>query len=465
MTVTKATFMQRKKIRAIPPHQREQRWKQHLMSEGGLRDQHIKGRGNYFTSAKNWANKQLSRLPKGSFARAGHHLAGPMGEAAGALLSQITGHGDYSVKRNSLIENGLHPSEMSFSPGGAAKIRVKKREFVENIVVPDDPVAFDQRQYRLQPTNQASFPWLSTIAVNFQEWELHGAIFSFESTCSNYSADMALGTIAFATQYNANEMPYNSMDGILQAAFHSRANPSESLMHGIECDPKLQASEHLFTRRHGTSGPPNLYDHGVTTFATEGLPATAGTVIGRIFVTYDIELNMPALRTDSLFNGQYAKTWSVASTTTPPLGEATAVTDLSGSLSYGSAAGSNILALSPSNGPWARPQVAVADQSSLVGWISDSSIQAGVNYVSFANPGIYIMEVTVFGVTEPPSAGLITDVVVTSEVVLTSSTNSFANDVQWFRYRIECKSTDQSIKLTRQLAENVQSFMCLTVAH
>jgi len=467
MAVTKQQFYNRPKIRSLNKTDKERRWKQHLMSEGGIRDQRIRGRGGYWSDARDWAGKQMSRIPKGSFASAGHALAGPAGEAAGRLLAEISGHGDYAVKKNSLILDGnvLKPGEMSFSPTGASSIRVQRREFVENLVVPEDATSFFQHQLRLQCTDPATFPWLSDIAKHFTEWKLHGAIWSYESTSSNFSANMALGTIAFATQYNSNELPYTSMEGMLQSAFHSRANPSESLMHGIECDPALQASDHLFTRRLGAAGPPNLYDHGVTTVATEGLPASTGTIIGRIFITYDIELNIPALPIDNAFESLCVATLSTSSGTEPPMGSSTLLTTSHlATLTNGTAAGSNMLELLPSNGPWSRPQLAPALQGSLVMWLSDSTITAGLQYLSFTNPGYYVVEL--IAGTTPPAASpgdFCSASSLTPNCTVSLLFHSIVDNPVTCRITIECTAADQSISLLRSNAAVYATLTTITV--
>lgn len=215
--------------------------------------QQMHGRGNYFTKAMKYVDDRvLKKIPRGTFGAFGRTVAGGAGESVGNAIAQLSGRGDYSIQRNSIMQGvdaGSGAGNISFAPSGAARIRVQKREFIMNVVAPSNPAEFSQTQLRLQCTDKVTFPWLAGIAEHFTEWELHGCVFTYESTSSNYAANMALGTVAMATQYNANELPYSSMEQILSAAYNSRSNPSESMMHGIECDPSLQASEHLFTLR------------------------------------------------------------------------------------------------------------------------------------------------------------------------------------------------------------------------
>jgi hypothetical protein len=363
---------------------------------------------------------------------------------------------------------------MSYAPTGAASVRIQKREFIADLVAPEEPTMFNQEQFRLQPTDGKSFPWLSAVAEHFTEWELHGAILTYETTSSNFAQDMALGTVSIATQYNSNDTPYMSMRDILQAAYHSRGNPSESIMHGIECDPALQASEHLFTRRFGTSGPNNLYDHGVVTVATEGLPAKPGTILGRLFITYDIELNLPCLPTGGHYAGHACITWNpTPSTLDPPMGNPLALTSVqagTNSLTYGTSIGANVMALLPSNGPWARPNLPPESRAALVAWVSSSDSSPGLQYVSFANPGIYTVELIFNGAVGDIPGNIVQASALTPDMTLETYLRPSNYDPPFpntsetlYRVTIHCLASDQSISLLRLDAADVTTWTTITV--
>jgi len=418
-------------------------------------------------------DRVLKKIPRGAFRAIGKTVAGGVGESVGHAISQLSGRGDYTIQRNSIMQgvdadNGA--GNISFAPSGAARIRVQKREFIMNIVSPANPAEFSQTQLRLQATDKVSFPWLAGIAEHFTEWELHGCVFTFESTSSNYAANMALGTIAMATQYNANELPYSNMEQILSAAYNSRSNPSESMMHGIECDPALQASEHLFTRRFGAAGPPNLYDHGVLTVATEGLPADPGTILGRVFVNYDIELNIPVLPNGHVFDGDslILAQFTGSSTTEPPLGNVSTLEMVlpNTGLKFGTGptSGANVLGLANSNGPLARPQLPQEQAADLVAWMSDSSIDSKQQYLSFANAGIYVLELYVSGF---PTVGMFGVSALTSGCTVASATTMTKvygyGGQRLERYEITCTATDQALSLDRLTADETVTFSVLTV--
>jgi len=293
-------------------------------------------------------------------------------------------------------QNGTATSkDFTFSSTGSASFRVQKREFIAQIVAPaENPDAFNQTQFRIQPTDPGSFPWVSSIAKLFTEYKLHGAIYTYETTSSNYSANMGLGTVALATQYNANTLPFADMNSVLQSAYHTRGNPSETLLHGIECDPDLQASDRLFTRRDGTDGPPNLYDHGVLTIATEGLPA-ADVGLGRLYVTYDIEFSLPELMIKPPWMNSVGLIQDPGVlTTNPPLGPSLSLAASPGSdMTVGAGGGNNVIVLSPSNGPVQEPALTPENRVAMVAWVNDDTTTSTRQYISFARTGYYTLVV------------------------------------------------------------------------
>jgi len=361
----------------------------------------VRGQGGFFSDTIGKALRTVRDLiPDKALGKA---LAWTGGEVGDGITGLIKGLGDYTIRKNSIIldmpvdESGNVDTRFSFAASGQSVIRVKKREYLGKISAPSArPELFAQSQYRLQATNPQTFPWASTIAELYTEWNLMGGVFSFETTSSNYTANLGLGTIAMATQYNANMLPYSDMDSVLQSAFHTRGNPSETLLHGIECDPALQSSERLFTRRPGAAGPPNLYDHGVLTVCTEGLPAGSENVtLGRLFFTYDMELSLPELPVRAPWMDSQAVSSVLAnSAMLPPLGPSlNQSASAASSMTISSSTGSNIILLGPASGPLVQPTQTPAESAELMAWMNDSSGNTRLQYLSFARAGHYELDV------------------------------------------------------------------------
>ena len=271
--------MTKDKIKDLPKAEKTRRWQQHL--------------GSVMQFGRTAVSTLQTHVPKGTAEAIGTIFGRP---DLGRKFAQLTGIGDYEVKYNSLMKGSrVHPlHQASFADIGTSAVRMQKREVIGHVIGPNDPTKFSKQEFRLQVADSHSFPWLSRAAAMYSEYMIVGMVISFESTSSNYAQELALGELSIGTQYNANMAGYTDISQCQNGAWSTNGNPSENLHHGIECDPELQNSSSLYIRNPGAEGPPNLYDHGVVTVATQGLPTVAANKsLGRLVVRYDILLRVP----------------------------------------------------------------------------------------------------------------------------------------------------------------------------
>jgi hypothetical protein len=297
------------------------------------------------------------------------------------------------------MHNGAKVSNMMFNDLGQSSIRVQKREFLGTIECPAISKEFNQERYLINPCDENSFPWLSHIAPLFTEWCLKGAIITFETTSSVAAvAGGGLGTIAIATQYNVAENEFEDMEHMLQSPYRTSGNPAQTLVHGIECDPELQSKEALFTRREGLNhvAAPNLYDHCLVTVATEGLSSVPGTVHGRLYVSYDIELRLALLPSSAHVGRPLSMINSATSLKdTSPIGDVASLTNSTfqffptykkshGFLDFAKA----VAVQAPMDGISGRPTEEASRTAELMYWMNES-IDKKTAYIGFMRPGNY----------------------------------------------------------------------------
>lgn len=270
----------------------------------------ITGRGDYRTSLndlKQRVDRVMRLAPKGSFGRAGSAagmaFGGPVGAAVGGALgkglSAITGYGDYQVKSNSLSTISTSVDTVPQFVRNDHAVRVIHREFVKDITVPSTPGAFVNDTFVINPSNQELFPWLSSLSKQYQQYNIRGMIVEFKSMSSDYAAAGPLGTVAIATNYNVNDTPFPNKIALENSEFAVSCKPSMSLMHAIECDPEFSGRTYYYVRDPATEGTAvsdaRLYDVGLLQVATAGLPGSAGSTLGEMWVSYDIEFTKPVL--------------------------------------------------------------------------------------------------------------------------------------------------------------------------
>lgn len=214
---------------------------------------------------------------------------GDLGALAGGSLAKLFGHGDYSVKSNTLMSSMLSgPTVPAFSNKGRRGVRITEREFLGDIVsgaLVSGSTVFTNTSFPIIPTDPNTFPWLSVIASNFDQWEPLGIVFEFVSTSSEFNgANQSLGSVILATEYDVRDSNYTSKQDMANSDYACSTRPAVNLVHGVECAPSERPTKLLFTDQTGTQTLNRLGNFQV---ATQGMSAS-GIKLGELWVSYDI---------------------------------------------------------------------------------------------------------------------------------------------------------------------------------
>lgn len=178
---------------------------------------------------------------------------------------------------------------------------------MRDIFAPPANVAFHLQTWPLNPGIATSFPWLSQIAQNFDEYEFLQLIYTFRSTVADFAASSGqVGTVVMVTQYNPSEDDFGDKDTLMGYVGSMSTKVTDSLIHGIECDPeKNSGTSQKYVRLGGLDVTEDLknYDHGKTSLAILNAPATyAGQQLGELWVTYTVRLRKPKLSSLNAYN-------------------------------------------------------------------------------------------------------------------------------------------------------------------
>lgn len=252
----------------------------------------LKGSGGYYDSA--FVKKMRKIIPKGSFEEGGRVLGGPLGSLAGKALAKIAGFGAYTIKSNSLIDEGQSPARMHT---GSANTRVTHREYICDIVSSSSANTFSLQAFSLNPGLFQTFPWISAIAQQYQEWVPLGMVFEFKTLSADAiasSTNNTLGGIIMATNYNAAAPNFSNKQAMDNTEYTTSYKPSESFYHAIECAPHQNVLPELYIRSGAVpSGQDQkTYDLGNFQIASFGIQGTS-VVLGELWLSYDIELRKP----------------------------------------------------------------------------------------------------------------------------------------------------------------------------
>lgn len=182
----------------------------------GIRNnsQRIRGRGDYSIgdmvgNFMPWNDDTQSNGAVNTAARGvGHALGNVFGIGkqvgnAASWLSRAFGFGDYSITSNSLMSNNI----AQFRNHGT--IEFAHREFIGDLT---SSVEFVNTAYPINPGNSTLFPWLSTIARNFEQYQMLGLIFEFKTMSATAvgTTNTGLGTVIMATDYDVLDSKYTN---------------------------------------------------------------------------------------------------------------------------------------------------------------------------------------------------------------------------------------------------------------
>jgi hypothetical protein len=218
-----------------------------------------------------------------------------IGKWLGSGIGSIFGSGDYTLMGPQPSYNVLTNSTQipQFSQTRQST-QVCHREYLGDI---NGTAGFNNTSYPLNPGVAGTFPWLATVAQNFQEYKFHGLIFEFRPLITDFVTNGAPGVVVMATNYNADSPVYTSKQQMENSEFAVSVKPTNALIHGVEC----KISETILPHRYIRSGavPANqdlrLYDYGNFQFATQANPVQD---LGELWVSYCVELLKPILPLD-----------------------------------------------------------------------------------------------------------------------------------------------------------------------
>lgn len=219
-------------------------------------------------------------------------------------VSQLFGFGAYTTADAEAILASKVPSMNATLDRG---IRVSHHEYVGDVT---SSTSFSVHSYPINPGVQVAFPWLSSVAASFQEYEINGLIFYFKSTSANAlnSTNTALGQIIGAVQYNPYLPAPQDKISMLGLASASDGKPSESNIYPVECKADMVVYRSKLIRTGAVTDDLAKYDHGNFFLGSNGSQAAA--VVGELHIVYDITLKKPRLIRESAANAWYYHEYS-----------------------------------------------------------------------------------------------------------------------------------------------------------
>lgn len=238
-----------------------------------------------------------------------------------AMGDTIMGYGAY-FKRGRATSS--RPPKVVNHPDG--RVIVRHAEYIADVPATQ---GFALATFPLNPGMSQTFPWLSRVAQNFEEWTPRGIFFEFKSTSSDAvvttNTTSSLGQISMATQYNSVDPNFVNNQQLLNYENANSEKPSKNFRHYVECKRSQTVLDEMYIRTGPIPANADLrmYDLGKTSVSSSNNQSTTPIALGQLWVSYEIELRKPRIPADAI--SEYAffdipSAYTVSPTATAPIG-------------------------------------------------------------------------------------------------------------------------------------------------
>jgi hypothetical protein len=215
-----------------------------------------------------------------------------IGKWLGSGIGSIFGSGDYQMVGRDASYNILTNDRQipKFEASERTNI-VCHREYLQDIL---STSGFSNRGYRINPGDAQTFPWLSQVAQQYQQYRIHGMIFEFRPLTTDYAAGGVPGVVVMATNYNAADPLYASKVEMENSEYAVSVKPTLPMIHAIECASNETTLTKLYVDQNNQLDP-RFSDMGTFQFASQA-HGTDGAILGELWVSYCIEFFKPKLQ-------------------------------------------------------------------------------------------------------------------------------------------------------------------------
>ena len=261
-----------------------------------------RGRGLYSGTGGFWGdkwNEWKGRLGGGFKAAANAMGFAPVANALTGIetAGKALGMGEYDVN-NGIVDAGAGIPVPTFTDVTDTSVTISHREYISDLFGPPAAGLFQNTVYSINPGLERTFPWLSQIAANYEEYTLKQCIFTYRTTVTDFvSTGGQVGTVIMASQYNPSDTPFQSKQDAMEYDQAMSGKVSVNMLHGVECNPVMNSGS---SGKYIRSGPPResddlkQYDWANLNLAVCNIPAAfANQALGEIWVSYTVELRKP----------------------------------------------------------------------------------------------------------------------------------------------------------------------------
>lgn len=214
-----------------------------------------------------------------------------------SFFQKIFGPGDTfkaqgtDVQHNTLLDTGDYVPTFSNMEG---KFKYTNFKFHEMVKMVHMSTTFAKQVFRIDVSNENTFPWLSRIAQNYQRYRVKGFVVTLKSLSSKtvVAPTQSLGQVVLVPFYDVNAVIPNDIQALLNSESAISTDPASNAFMAAECDFRASQLNSLKIRAPGQTvndDEEQFYALGDFVLATQGAPNAYDDAM-EMWVTYDIDL-------------------------------------------------------------------------------------------------------------------------------------------------------------------------------
>jgi hypothetical protein len=214
---------------------------------------------------------------------------------------------------------------------------ITEDEYIDDI---NGSVSFATQGFYMNPGQALTFPWLSTLAKQFEKYRVLGLQFYYKPLVSGFATNGQSGKVMLSFDYDAGDNLPGSKQQVEDTHPHDDCMPYEEAC--LTLDPNQlnsQDSKYVRPGMLAAGADIRIYDGGLLAVSTEGNANT--DPIGELRVRYSIELSVPVLENASAIPKNFHTAYYTTAITDMVTGvaEAAALTEVENPLGITQAAG------------------------------------------------------------------------------------------------------------------------------
>jgi hypothetical protein len=200
-------------------------------------------------------------------------------------------------KRQDKYQNlsGVKGTRQNQGFGNKKRIIVKETEYIGEVTVANQPNFQNLYTLPCNPGQSSTFPWLYTIAKNYEKYRFLELCFFYKPEVTEFTANVNTGKVILSADYDASDAAPATKQQMEDVDPHADGMPYQLIQ--LTLDPKqmFQMSDARYVRIAGLPGSTDIKTYDCANFFLAVQGQVANSTIGELHVRYTVELSVPVI--------------------------------------------------------------------------------------------------------------------------------------------------------------------------